>query len=569
MCFAIAALILHKLIEEPVAAFLNPPAAEVMDATWHRQKSPLYWFDADWFSALMVFLGVCLYDLWNRRRDARYAMSALLLVAFLAGGALVGWGVQQGVRAAGMESQVSSFLDVPLADPSAINPTTGIAYGDEINERTGEPWGLDNFLTNWPQPFSDYSQHVGWGVGLFLGWMLYFLNFGKWRNDSGLFLYMSMGWMVGFMLFPVFGTVVLYHVGVALKNAGHDVYVPLFGGFRFMPPRSDDWAGILGVFVGAIIYCARKGWKPVALGASLSGLIGGIMFASMKFFRFLLLIPGNKWLHEGTVPSDWAFYQSANWHSFLEQSQGFGHGIAFAVTAAVLWSRVKVHRDEPRVRLWTEPFAVGFVVLFMTYANIYKNVAEWTGGQTKVVPESMRPPLIAELFTGPNHPITLSALTWFNLAWIAAGLALIGLMIVHLRGRRVEMLPSSWVGRGQLMYVLVLWIMVLGNFERALPNFDENRLITEWVILINACIATFLLGYLPKPTVELNVEEPAPFRPGLARVWAIGLPVAFVLMTLYTFAERGVLGSTPVYQDRFGPNAEWAIKPILKEGKHR
>src|SRR5690606_19446829 len=51
MIFAIAALALHKVIEEPVARFLSPAAAEAADGTWYRQKSPLYWFDADWFSA--------------------------------------------------------------------------------------------------------------------------------------------------------------------------------------------------------------------------------------------------------------------------------------------------------------------------------------------------------------------------------------------------------------------------------------------------------------------------------------------------------------------------------------
>lgn len=575
MCYVIVALVVHKLIEEPVARLLNPPAAEAMDAVWHRQKSPLYWFDADWFSALMAFLGVCVYDLVSRARDKAFPLSAAILVMFLVGGAALGFLVQTGVRAVGVEDAITNALNVPLGDPAAINPETGIAYGDEIDERTEAPYGLTNFLTNWPQPFSDYPQHVGWVLGLLIGWTLYFLIFGKWYNDSGLFLYMSLGWLVSFMLFPVLGTALLYHIGMALREGGSDVYVPLFGGFRLMPPRSDDWAGIFGVFVAAILYCMRKGWKPVALGASLSALIGGIMFATMQLIRSLLVAPGNQFLNDGTTPPEWAHYQSANWHSFLEQSQGFGHGMAFAVTAAVLWSVVKTHKDEPRVRPWTEIFAVAFVLLFMVYANLYKNVAQWTGGGKPLVPESMKPPLIAELFTGPENPVTFSALTWFNLVWIAAGAALIGLMIAHLRGRRVEIVPSSWVGKGQLLYVLVLWGMVIGNFERALPGFAEGRLITEWVIFINAALATFLLGYLPRPTAEtLTIEEPEPFRPRLGKVWAIGLPVAIVLMTLYTGIIRGVYGDASVghpdlSHKRFGPEAVWAVKPILKEGKHR
>lgn len=575
MCYVIAALVVHKIIEEPVARFLNPPAAEAMDAVWHRQKSPLYWFDADWFSALMAFLGVCVYDLVSRVRDKAFPLSAVILVAFLAGGAAIGFLVQAGVRAVGVENAVIESFNVPLGDPYAKNPDTGMAYGSELNARTGKPYGYDNFLTNWPQPFSDYPQHVGWVLGMLIGWTAYFLRFGQWRNDSGLFLYMSLGWLVSFLMFPVLGTALLYHIGMALRVAGSDVYVPLFGGFRLMPPRSDDWAGILGVFVAAMLYCMRKGWKPVALGASLSALIGGVMFATMQLIRSLLVAPGNPFLNDGATPPAWTHYQNANWHSFLEQSQGFGHGLAFAVTAAVLWSMVKTHKDEPRVRPWTEIFAVAFVLLFMVYANLYKNVAQWTGGDNPLVPETMKPPLIAELFTGPGNPITFSALVWFNLVWIASGAALIGLMIVHMRGRRVEIVPSSWVGKGQLLYVLVLWGMVIGNFERALPGFAEGRLITEWVIFINAALATFLLGYLPRPTEDaLTIEEPEPFRPRLGKVWAIGLPAAILIMTLYTGIIRAVYGDAPIMHPdyahkRFGPESVWAVKPILKEGKHR
>jgi hypothetical protein len=557
MCFVIGALILHKVFEAPIAAWLSPAAADALDSTWYRQKSPLYWFDADWFPALMALIGVCLFDLWDRRKDAGFGASLVALLVFLAAGAASGALLQLGLRATGYEARVADALVVPLADPAVVNPETGIPFGEEISAETGEPFGTGNFLTNWPQFFADYPQHLGWGIGLFLGWVAYFLVYGKWRRDSGLFLWMALGWILAFLLMPVLGSLFLMD----------------YGGFRLMPPRSDDWAGITGVFIAVIIYSLRKGWGPVACGASVSALIGGILFATMQLIRSLLIVPGHPWRTPGGTPPEWAHYQSANWHSVLEQSQGFGLGIAFAITGALLWPRITPHAGEPRVRRWTEAFAVAFVLLFMTYANIYKNVREWTGGQTKVVPEQMKPPLIGDFL--PARALDLfSALTWFNLAWLAVSTAMILLMIVHLRGRRVDMLPDSWLGRGQLMYVLLLWVMVIGNFERALPNFHENRLITEWVIMVNASLATFLLGYLPTSPVFVPVTEPRRYGPLLRRTWAIGLAAAIVLMTLYTGIVRGVYGETTVFapehsHKRFGPEAHWRIKPILKEGRHR
>ncbi len=584
MCFAIAGLILLKFIEDPVAYLLSPAAAGAADSTWFRHESPLYWFDSDWFSALMAFLAVCVFDLLSRWRDKGYVASLAALGAFLAVGAVCGGLVQMGLKATDMEERVADALVVPLADPTVVNPETGIRFGEEISTRTGEAFGTSNFLTNWPQFFSDHPNHVGWGVGLFLGWVVYFLVFGKWKNDSGLLVCMSLGWLVAFLLMPVLGTAALYHIG---QWRGADA-LPLYGGFRMMPPRSDDWAGITGVFLGAMIYCLRKDWGAVALGATLSGLIGGILFATMQLIRSLLWIPGHAGLTPGGTPADWAFYHSANWHSVLEQSQGFGHGIAFAVTAAVLWSRVKPHENEPRVRPWTEPFAVAFVLLLMTYANLYKNVAEWTRGGNKVVPEAMKPPLIADHLTPESvfnplvwlfgftrgEPLSMSALTWFNLVWVAVAIMLIALMVTHMRGRRVALLPDSWLGRGQLLYVLVLWGMVIGNFERALPSFHESRLITEWVLFIHASLATFLLAYLPREAVTPVPLKDASFGRMVGMVWAIGIPVVLVVVSLYTAITRGVYGDTPTQaaelsHKRFGPEAHWRIKPMLKEGEHR
>ncbi len=239
------------------------------------------------------------YDLWDSRFD-----HGLWFVLYSVFGAMCGFVVQLVLNVAGLTPVIVRLLVVPQGDLTAINP------------ETHAPFDPNNLMTNWPQFFGDYPQYLGAGIGLVLGLAVYFYFFGRWRNDSGLFLYMSLGWLLAFLIMPVFGS-------IPLAN---------YGGFRLTPPRSDDWAGITGVFIGTCVYALRRGMGPVAYAGALNFVLGGISFASMHIFRTLILIPGHpdlNWATGGTPPA-WKHYQSTNWHSFLEQSQGFGFGVITA-----------------------------------------------------------------------------------------------------------------------------------------------------------------------------------------------------------------------------------------------
>jgi hypothetical protein len=533
LCFVLAAMIANHFLYSPLSDFLKTSDAVAADGTWGRHKSPLYWLDSDWLAALWAVLGVCLYDLWDRRFSG-----GLQLLLSAAGGMLAGYLLQLALNLTGTSSLVASVLSVPMGDPTAISP------------ETHQPFDPQNLMTNWPQFFSDFPQHLGWAIGLVLGVAIYFYRYGKWNNDSKLFLYMSLGWLLAFFIMPVLGTIPLAR----------------FGGFRLTPPRSDDWAGITGVFIGTCAYALRHQMAPVAYAAVCNFILGGTSFASMHFFRQMLIIPGHPALNwqTGGTPAAWQHFQSANWHSILEQLQGFGFGITMAVTMGLLWPRSKPTVDEPRLRRWTEVFSIGFVVCFMTWVNLVKNVAEWTGKEHPVVPPAMKAPLI------PG--IELNAGIWFNLAWCAMSFAFVGLMIVHQR-KRLEIVPSSWIGKGQLIYVLLLWIMAIGNFERLLPGFSEGRLITEWVIIINASLATFLAIVLPANGQAVVTHEPVDYRSLTRRAGIAGLSCAALLLTLYAGVVSRVYG--PVQnkisgaQLRFGDNAAWRVKPILKNKEHR
>lgn len=531
LCFVLTALVLNQMTLGPVARLLSAPSAAGMDGTWSRQKSPLYWFDADWWPAVWTLIGVCAYDLWERR-----FAGTVRLIAWGVIGAVAGFLVQAVLNLIGLTPRLVRLVVVPQGDLSAIDPETGTLFDPA------------NLMTNWPQFFGDFPQYIGILIGLMLGLGLYFRRYGKWRNDSGLFLAMALGWLIAFLLMPVLGSIPLGD----------------YGGFRLTPPRSDDWAGIVGVFIGASVYLLRNGVAPAAYAGALNFVLGGLAFASMHFLRAMARIPGNPDLTRttGGTPPAWAHFQSANWHSILEQSQGFGLGVATALTMASLWRKLGPIRDDPPVRRWTDLFSVGFVVFFMTYVNVIRNVIEWTRNEHPLVPALMKAPLIAS--------IELSAAAWFTIAWCAIGVSFTALMIVH-RRRGLAVVPATWLGKGQLMYFFVLWIMVIADFERSLSWFVETRLATEWVIIMNASLATFLVMALPGPALEVAAREPRSYGGRVAGVWVIGLPLAALILSLYATVLFRVYGHAQITgaQYRWGDQAVWRMKPILKNRAHR
>ncbi len=535
-CFVLAALGLRHYIEVPLAQLLMPGDGDAGDGTWLRHKSPLYWFDADWLQALMALIGVCVYDLYDRFRQERRNLldHSVMLIPFLIGGAALGYGVQAVLASTGLDVAVSDALTVPLGDLSYVNPDTGGSF---------EP---DQLLTNWPQFFGDFAEHLGWGFGLLAGATVYFLLTGRFRNDSSLLLALSLGWLIAFVALPTLGSLFLMD----------------YGGFRVMPPRSDDWAGILGVFVAAILWFRSHQLVSVAQVMTRGFILGGISFATVPLVRYFLMYPGHPWRFDGAAPEEWAHYHSANWHSILEQLHGFGHGMAIAVAMAMLWRRQPIEEHQENDSRWTIGFSAVFVLFGFGFLNLHKLVHTWI--ENKSVPESLKAPFFASIEYSPN--------TWFRVVWYSATAVGAILILVHLR-RRLDIIPASWIGKGQLLYVLFLWLVVIGNLMRAIPGFGDGRMVTEWVLFMNACVATLLVVLLPRPSASEPVAQNCLQWPTLSATWARGLIVTSVLMAAYGFMtltmyQEHLEGKPWANHKRFGPDAVWRIKPILKHGKH-
>jgi len=136
-------------------------------------------------------------------------------------------------------------------------------------------------------------------------------------------------------------------------------------------------------------------------------------------------------------------------------------GAHFDMTA----SRVSL---KPRVRPWTEIFAVVFVFNILAYLNIVKNLEDWTAVRkimvngTEGVFRSVAEVLQAPLFDSIN----MSPWSWFTLMWIAFTACTVLVLVRH-RRHPVALIPSTWLGKGQLLYLMFLWLMVIANFTKA------------------------------------------------------------------------------------------------------
>ena len=450
------------------------------------------------------------------------------------------------LAATGLQTAIIGALVHPQGDLTLLDPALN-----------APKFAAEDMITNWPVMFSKLSAHLGWLFGTTGGLAIYFWRYGAWRSGSAMLVRMALWSLITFIVGPVL-----------LSN------LPVFqsvGGFRLAPPRGDSWANILGCYIGIILHFRKTRQKPVVFAALLSGALGGAALTTAQFIKLLCISPGNPLLtNNPAVIEFWKHWRSANWHNIvLEQFAGFLYGLAIVIPLGLLATRLPVRRDEPRVRPWTEIFAVVFVFNIVTYINIVKNVRDWTEarqfGQAafRSVAEFLRAPLIGN--------INLSAWTWFTLMWLAFTACTVWLLVRHKR-QPLALLPPSWLGKGQLLYLLFLWLIVIANFTKALVAFSDGRIATEGVMMFNALICTVLLLGFARQRDETPAIHLADYDV-LTRKSVKWLGIALVVaMTFYTTGIRAIYGNQWIGWGgknlRFGPDADWRVKPLLKSKRH-
>ncbi len=336
---------------------------------------------------------------------------------------------------------------------------------------------------------------------------------------TGLGLSMCAGWLLGFVVLTV---------GL---------------GLRMTPPRGDNWSGMLGMTVATFVYLSRCREGGIAWSGLIVGLFGGLGFSGATLIKLVIVHPGFQKVFLGGPTA-------SNYHSILEQTFGFISGVGVGLVMGYLSPRAPRHVELPPVRRWAEPVCVFFVLVVISYLNISKNL------ESVWLPKKDSPPgstLLQPTMWGYSSEF------WFNLGYLALAVTVTLPLVAWYRGRRLEILPSSRLGKGQLFFVVFLWWILIGNLSRYAP-FHEQRLITEGLIHLNGCLCTLLavLWSSSRPFVESAGESEQHFIVLLKRHAVAGL-IFTALIVIGEFAlVRGLWADTFAGQStlhiRFGPH---------------
>ncbi|MAF12543.1 hypothetical protein CMK11_19015 [Candidatus Poribacteria bacterium] len=330
---------------------------------------------------------------------------------------------------------------------------------------------------------------------------------GRFDPATTLILYLGVGWYGAFLL---------------LVNVL---------GLRMTPPRGDNWAGCVGMVIGASAYCWRFGYGDLAFAMWMTGAIGGAGYSLSQAIKLACIRTGLR----------------TNWHSVLEQTQGAFHGLGLSVAMGVLAQRAPAH-EAGGVSRWMHVAAVAFTLVLLTYVNHRKATLTWIE-QVASLPERFYRIPTAGWFRRSRGWIG-----WFELVYLAIGVAVVWIGAAHLRSP-LPFLPESALGRAQLLFLLFMWWIVVFNFERALTGFTPARIITEGAITWNAvaCTVFVCLGATSVALVETSGAAAATS----AAVTAAVLGVVCVTVAGWTVA-KGLFGSEHISDAglhiRFGPN---------------
>ena len=330
---------------------------------------------------------------------------------------------------------------------------------------------------------------------------------------SSLVLHLCVGWWIGFLVL-----VGLFHLHMS-------------------PPREDGWAGMAGLVAGLLLFCRRRRLGGIAFATVATGFLGGIGFALGQALKTVNIATGLQ----------------TNWHSVMEQTQGLFHGIALAVAMGLILRRAAAVKDDVPVRRWTEAYSVTFVLWLLTYLNFRRSPINWLP-LIKSMPERMYGISgVADLLPSRGF------LGWFDMAFLALGIALVWLLVLHLK-HGLALVPDTWLGKGQLLYLAFLWTTVFINFADVLPRFAPNRLVTEWFITINAALCTVLMAAATTVRPRHVVSEAADgsYAPWIRRAVLAGFGGAILISFSGWALKRTLYGDSPVphagVQIRFGPN---------------
>ena len=281
------------------------------------------------------------------------------------------------------------------------------------------------------------------------------------------------------------------------------------------PPRSDNWSGCVGLFIALVLYLIRRQNRAALMVALFGFLAGGIGFAVGDFVNML---GRAQWGPIGQLNA----LQGLDYWKWMEQLFGMIMGIGVGV-AFLRWIRQKLAppaEDQSGGSLNT--VGLMFLLLVMMWSNLHKNVRNWAQGNYI-----------------PDHLFGIRAQWWFLLVGLILS-AMVLIAIIRDRYGKLPLAPASAFGRGQLLFLIILWIAIAGAFTQALPAMaSKGTLFVHATFWITGGICSLIvLGLSGKserqPEAQLAASDDF-WKPGI-RYWISWLlvPILIALLTYLT-----------------------------------
>ena len=421
--------------------------------------------------------------------DVAYGYGALFLIGALWGG------IGAGVLALGLtwrQERLESFV-VPLA---ALGLLWLLLDLTGLTARLEARWSFHD--TDW------VAATAALAVGA-----LFYCRAGASREPARLIIALAGGWWSGYALL----TQLL--------------------GLRMTPPRSDNWAGCVGLFVALALYLWRDRNRAALLLVLYGLLAGGAGFAVGDFVQML----GRAgW---GPIGRYEALRQLDYW-KWMERLFGLimGFGIALGVGRLLREGVAPLEPAPPSRRL--RGFALVILLVVMPWRNFVTNVRVW------IERGQFGEPLLG---IGPRGWILA----------IATGLTVVMVVAItrHLDGK-LTLTPTDRSGRAQLLFLTLVWLFVLGDFTRVVSHLQTKGILSVHVGFWSTALIVTILVVAALPAAATCH---APGRDVASRDWRAGrlllagwllVPVlipGLARLTLFTHAEP-----LPGHHQRFAPS---------------
>ncbi len=195
--------------------------------------------------------------------------------------------------------------------------------------------------------------------------------------------------------------------------------------------------------------------------------------------------------------------------------------------------------EPERYRLGRRLVALVFLLVVLLWSNLAKNVANWAKGNQI-----------------PPDLLGLGAKWWFLLVGVLLSAVVIRAIALQHRGR-LALAPMHDLGRGQVLFLLLLWIPVVGAFTQALPGMSNRGVflvhVSFWVTAgICSLLVVSMREEMRSRVAESLIAPEAAWRLGRGfRICLCLIPLLLYGAAYLTMASHE--GPLPGGQLRFAP----------------